>query len=220
MQGLLTKGKVQNTKAFSGLRRPARINEDIIDLTFCDFDTCKDPVLEVALEAAKIFCRDMASSDRPARWITLLGPSGVGKTMLMKCITRFFRTHLDYLLDERSEHMENHLRRGGFKPWLTALGEMQGGDFTGLMHLKSDWFLALDDIGTERAGNDFGLTKLYEVLYARENLFTVITCNLPLDSIAERMDTRISSRLLRNNSMLVDVETVDYSKRELDHRKR
>lgn len=196
-----------------GLRESANVTELDIELAFEGFKTLRDPELEKALEAAKTFCRDMASADKPSRWITFLGPSGVGKTMLLRGIVRFFILNIDFLPDERSGPNERWIRRGGAKHWPTAISEMQGGDFSGLMLLKRDWFAALDDIGAERSGSDFSVSKLYEVLNSREGLFTAITANLPLESISEKMDTRIGSRLLRNNSMLINVNTIDFNQR-------
>lgn len=213
MKGLLTKAKVIRMPERRGLRKPARITELDIEITFEGFKTFREKPLVDALDAAKEFCMDMASADKPARWLTLLGRSGTGKTDLAKRITGFFNRELDFLRDERSEGNEQWHRHGGFKEWINVISEMQSGDFSGLYQLKRDWFVSLDDIGTERAGTDFAITKLYEVLVAREHLFTVITANLPIDKISEKMDTRIASRLLRNNSLLVDVDVVDFNRR-------
>lgn len=136
--------------------------------------------------------------------------------MLARAISRFFSRFLDALPDERSDINERWLRRGGFKRWSSIIGDMQAGDFSGLATVKTDWFLVLDDIGTERQKSDFAVTKLYEILNSRETLFTVITCNLPIELIGELMDTRIASRLTRNNSLLVPVDTLDYNQRLKD----
>jgi DNA replication protein DnaC len=213
MQGLITKGAQNPGKVSKGLRDGLKIHAERIKGHFSDFQTCGDPILEKALKAAMNFCWEMTTAHKPARWISFLGPSGTGKTFLAKRITSFFRKYLDHLQDERNGSHEMFTRRGGLKLWIDAVSEMQAGDFTGLRELRHDWFLCLDDIGTQRANNEFAVVKLYEVLCARQDLFTVITCNFPLDEIGEKMDARIASRLTRNMSMVVAVDTVDFNQR-------
>jgi DNA replication protein DnaC len=186
-----------------------------LDKVFADFKTLDDPELEKALKQARLFCRDMASGNKPARWITLLGRSGVGKTMLAKRIARFFARYLDFLPDERNRDGEVWTRRGGFKQWVDVVQDMIGGDYTGIPDLKHDWFLALDDIGAEYGGiRELAISKLYEILNARLGLWTVITGNLTFDGIAEKLDRRISSRLIRDGSTLLEIDVQDFNERE------
>lgn len=175
-----------------------------------------DPELEKSLCEAKRLCLEMASADKPARWLTLLGKSGTGKTMLAKKIKAFFAKHLDYLQDERNERGEMWTRRGGFKQWVDIVGAMLTGDYTGFPQLKRDWFVAIDDIGVENPNiRALALSKLYEVLNARLGLWTVITANLSYEDIGNNLDQRIASRLIRDGSVLVNVDTVDYNERAL-----
>jgi DNA replication protein DnaC len=55
-----------------------------------------------------------------------------------------------------------------------------------------------------------GVDKLCQILSKREKKWTVVTANLSLAEIAKQMDSRISSRLLRNNSYVVEVNAEDY----------
>lgn len=188
--------------------------EEFLEFGFNQFRTLGDPELEKALQQAVKFCTAMASKDQPARWITFLGPSGTGKTMLAKFITRFYDKHLSGLPDERNAQGEAWTRRGGFKSWINVVNDMIQGDYSGIRDLKQDWFLALDDIGTEYGKNrELATSKLFEILNAREGLFTVITANITLADIDSKLDARIASRLLRNGSSVVNVITKDFNLR-------
>lgn len=166
----------------------------------------------MALKEALDFCMEMASETAPARWLTLLGKSGVGKTMLARCINRFFQNRMEALLLDEIRPHERSYRRGGLKLWGSVVGDMLDGDFSGLRDLKDDWFVCLDDIGAEYDRcRELSVSKLYDVLSARTNRFTVITANLTLDEVNRKMDARIASRLLRHGSVVVDIEAADFN---------
>jgi DNA replication protein DnaC len=85
--------------------------------------------------------------------------------------------------------------------------------FRSQAHVCNDWFVALDDIGAERA-SDFSVSKLDQVVDARLGKWTVITCNFSREEIAEHMDVRIASRLGRGKNVIVDgIFVRDYSTR-------
>lgn len=189
---------------------------------FATFQTLGDRSLIASRDAALAFTLAMCSENTPGYWLTLLGPSGTGKTMLAKIVDRIFQRHLEgiYLDEVRTKrgpdggYSSKAWRSGGFKYWPDAVGEMLNGDYTGLPQLRSDWFVSLDDIGAEHSKTrEFSAAKLTEVLNAREGRFTFLTANLDLQSIAEKMDARISSRLLRHGNQVVDVATTDWNMR-------
>lgn len=183
----------------------------LYDRYFQEFETRDNPSLQQALDASMQFCLDMASPHVAPYWLTFLGPSGTGKTMLTKCISRFFHARLDMLPDENFFPAQ-FIRRGGVKPWANVITDMLGGDFTGLRDLKDDWFVALDDIGAESDRHkELSVAKLYDVLNCRIRKFTVINCNFSLDDINRRMDARIASRLLRHGSVVVDIDANDFN---------
>ncbi len=92
--------------------------------------------------------------------------------------------------------------------------DMIEGDYTGIRDLQGDWFVCLDDIGAEYSRQrELSSSKLYEILNAREGLFTIVTANMTLQQINEHMDARIASRLLRHGAVVVDVTAKDYNLR-------
>lgn len=183
----------------------------IADL-FGDFRTYGDPILERMREESVKFCIEMSHHSAPARWLVLLGSSGTGKSMLTKKIAAFFSRRLDTLLDERFPDAR-YTRRGGLKSWGKVIDGMMDRDFSGMRQMKSDWFLALDDIGTEYKGNrDLGHAKLFDILNEREKCWTVINANKTIEEIGE-WDVRISSRLVRNGRPLIDCTTTDHGLR-------
>ena len=177
------------------------------DFGFQTFDEAK---LSEMLDAAQDFIRDMAMETAP-RWLSLLGRSGTGKTHLARGITRFFKTMATiYIEPGTGAHLS---RRGGFIGWRKVVDHLRDGDYGIMDAVSNDCFVALDDIGAERA-SDFSVSKLDQVVDARLGKWTVITCNFSREEIAEHLDVRIASRLGRGKNVIVDgIFVRDYSTR-------
>lgn len=187
------------------------ITRAVLDRHFSAFNDYGERDLKRAREAAINFCLAMASENEPGRWLTFLGTSGGGKSMLTKLITKIFG-RLDHLVDEtKGRGGDRFLRSGGFKPWCDVIGEMRTGDFSGVRQLKEDWYVAADDIGAEQQ-TPLSIGKLYEIMTAREGKFTVFNANLTLEALAA-IDVRLASRVKRDGNILVEIETEDHSLR-------
>lgn len=180
---------------------------------FKDFKTLGEPSLDEALRESIAFCLAMASADEPARWLVLLGPSGTGKTMLARRCSRFFNRHLDGYRDEQYPRDITY-RKGGLKNWSTVMNDVLSGDYTGIRDLSDDWFVCLDDIGAEYERNrELSVSKLYQILNARDGRFTVVTANLTLEEVNKKLDARLASRMLRHGNVVVDVTAPDFNLR-------
>ncbi len=192
---------------------------------FSEFKTLDDPsLLKMKVEAAR-FAYDMLKGRASPRWLSLLGTSGAGKTMLAKIIARLFRLYRHDTIDwNRSERTKTELRpygqiirrKGGFINWGNAVNNrMLKGDYDFLEDMRSYDFFAIDDILSEyEKHRALSASKLYNVLEARLGKWTVITANVGLQQIGEHLDPRIASRMLRNGGVVVDVEVVDYNLRK------
>jgi DNA replication protein DnaC len=186
-----------------------------------EFETFGDPQLELMKAAAESFLDDMRYGESP-RWVSFLGSSGAGKTMLAKWIISIFKRDLDWKINwpatERtkteSQPYGRIIRyRGGYQTWAGIARSMRDGDYRVLDDLCELTFLVIDDIGAEY-GTDFINAKLYELLSRRERKWTVITGNLSLSDIEQRIDARIASRMIRHGSVVVDVNVPDFNLRQ------
>ena len=177
------------------------------------FETLGDPQLIRMREAATTFCAAMKLGKEP-RWLSLLGTSGAGKTHLAKRISAFFRQYMDGELIPGQDLERTRWRmRGGFVSWRKLCDEMRDGSYGRFRNICEDYFVVIDDIG---AGHEttFVTSKLDELFDARQRKWTVVTANMGLAQIKEKMDARIASRMIRDRSVVVDVEVPDYNLRK------
>ena len=158
------------------------------------------------LQEARRFVFSMGSGNVPAYWLSLVGSSGTGKTMLARMVTNIFLRYIEGLRDEnRGNSGDRFSRMGGMMSWPHCVERMLEGDFGFTRQCKDDWFLALDDVGAENEKlRELGTSKLFSILNERQHKFTLLTCNYGLSEIAQRMDPRIASRLIRHGGVIVD----------------
>lgn len=163
--------------------------------------------------AAAHFLLDMRRNTNP-RWLVFLGKTGTGKTHITKAIKRLFGEQMDGLIIPDQDPLKTqHRMRGHFVSWRKACDRFRSGDY-GTRDMEEDYLLCLDDIGAEyKAKTDFITSKLDGILDARLNKWTVITANLNLQQIAEFLDVRIASRLMRGGSEIIEVNTADFNTR-------
>lgn len=197
---------------------------------FVEFQTFYDPQLEHMKHEAVSFVDDLFS-DKTPRWLSLLGTSGAGKTMLAKIIWRAFRDHLymninwprtkatqAFTAEGKPTRWGEVIRwRGGFIRWQSAMNRMLEGDYGFLQDLRAYDFFVIDDIVSEyQKLRELSASKLYDVMESRLGKWTVITANLGLEAIGNVLDPRIASRMIRNSSVVVDVDVPDFNLREME----
>jgi DNA replication protein DnaC len=161
--------------------------------------------------AALSFALDMITGRTPPYWLSLLGTSGAGKTMLAKIVSRLFRCNKKgAIVSETPSRI--WYASGGFIKWATLVQWIREGDWRAFNDVSDDWFVCVDDIGAEHA-TDLSRSKLYEMFDRGESKWRIWTGNLSLAQIDQRIDPRISSRMLRNSGVVVDVDVPDFNLR-------
>ena len=135
-------------------------------------------------------------ADKP--FVVILGEAGIGKSVTA------------------AELLEHHAVENGVVPaWLnvpkllltirsTFDDKHRGGTEEQIIkEVVRTPFLCLDDLAAEKV-SDFSVSELYLILNQRgENgEQTIITSNLPLDAIAQKLDDRIASRLARYGTVI------------------
>ncbi len=185
-----------------------------------EFQTFGDSQLERMKREAASFIDDLRNNRAP-RWLCLLGTSGAGKTMLAKLIHRLYQRErhmqVDWEATERTRGKGDRIIRwrGGFINWGDAVNNrMLKGEYGFLEDLAGYSFFAIDDMASEyEKHRALSASKLYHVLESRLRKWTVITANLSLEQIGEALDARIASRMIRDGSVVVDVNVTDYNLR-------
>lgn len=187
---------------------------------FNQFETFNDPQLKTMRTAAEQFISDVIACGNP-HWLSLLGTSGAGKTMLAKTIFRAFKQTMDWKINwpatektktESDPYGRIIRHRGDYIPWRRLAQLLRDGEYRIFDDLCALSFLVVDDIGAEY-GTPFIDAKLYELCSRREGKWTVLTANLSLSDIERRIDARIASRMIRSDSVVVDVNVPDFNLR-------
>jgi len=137
-------------------------------------------------------------------WLTILGPSGVGKTLALKQAFRLL---------SRNEHL-----------W--EIPTISGTRFARCAHIVpgedlTDWsapkdfgsydLLYIEDIGAGATGDKGSgavlASRVTELLQYRTGRWTMMDANLSRKLIAQQLDPRIASRLKRDGSILLELSS-------------
>jgi len=181
------------------------------------FKTCGDQKLETALEETYWFIYDVGGeterNPKCGRWLSLVGPAGTGKTHLARRIWEWWKNTGKWYEVDGPSGVANCVRDGRFISWPATCEGFMRGEYGVIQDLTTEFLLVIDDIGAEHDRTGVCANALCRILDARLKLWTVITSNLSMREIGEKMDTRIASRMMRGESVVVGVDTKDYSLR-------
>lgn len=216
IKNLLPKAVValeQQMKAGPAITQESEGSQNIPMLrAFEKFNTFGDPQLTHMRKTAIEFAQELHAHSTP-RWLSLLGTSGAGKTMLARWINRVFKDSVNGCVI--SETRERIVRAGGgFISWARLANELREGNYRMFDDICEDYFVIVDDIGSEHK-SDFIRSKLYELCSRRETKWTVFTANLSLEQIGLQIDPRIASRMIRHGSAVVDIDVMDFNLRRV-----
>lgn len=179
-------------------------------------DTRFHPDLRWMGDLATDFCGRMAAGESPC-WLSLLGASGIGKTATARGIVDWYNRHLGgvHWVRDEGERGDRPIRRKAkvvyWLEWLRTL-DGRGHDLGPSLYdlSRSATLLVIDDIGAEYEDKRGYLkSALYDLLAMRENRWTVITANLGMEDLGERIDTRLTSRMARNESLICELLSPD-----------
>lgn len=70
----------------------------------------------------------------------------------------------------------------------------------------------LDEIGVV-GDTSFVAEQLYRAMESRAGKWMVMTSNLGIGDIRERIDTRVASRMIRDGNLVVEMNTLDFALR-------
>lgn len=176
-----------------------------------DFQAIEPKLAEMQAAAQRL--ADEMKSRMPARWLTLTGWPGVGKTHLAKCLWRWFDDRGCFYTEPKTG--ARLARSGSFAKWRSVAADIRGGDWRLMDDLAGRYFLVLDDIGAEHQGGSGVVhSALERLLDDRVGKWTVITSNLMEVEIAEQLGARVASRLHREGNLVVDASGVrDFNQR-------
>lgn len=185
--------------------------------------------LRQMLHEAQQFVSDVMTGQSP-RWLFYCGRSGTGKSHLAHRIADAlkkwgewcYNTHGRPVLDPKKEHYQTTWSYAQSSPifvkWARVIDAARDGDYQPYKDAANDWFKVIDDVGAEGFGHDrkptaFVINQLGKLADDRLGKWTVWTSNFGLGELAELFDARISSRMLRDENVVVEVTARDYNNR-------
>ena len=163
------------------------------------------------LEAAASFIASV-NFTRPY-WLILSAKSGCGKTLLARAIYRQFMEQNRFELSYDRDRNRIQGNTAMFVDWRKFCDHVRGGAYELIEDLCDEWFVIIDDLGAERDTTGFIASATDRILNSRRDRWTLITTNLPLSEIGERIDPRVASRMIRGDNQFVEIETIDWNLR-------
>jgi DNA replication protein DnaC len=189
---------------------------------FADWKTHGDQRLIDPLNVAARFCNRVrlrgAAHDRAGHTLTFCGVSGIGKTFLADCmLNELGRDKWGQLAGVQGYVRNGEIIRATYmrRDWRKISDGFKTGDYEIVEDLEKTFLLMLDDIGADHDPSGVGASKLDRVVRSRVGKWTILTCNLSLPQIAEKLDTRIASFLIRDENEVCEIVAEDYATREL-----
>lgn len=170
-------------------------------------DLCNnDPAIVGMVKQCATWARSYRNNERPARWLTILGDSGTGKT---HAASRLFTWANEKAMGKGLHAKLAYIPHVIY--WPDFIQRLRAGEACKKRDDMKDWpVVMLDDIGGERDTTGFAAEELHTLLGCRVGKWTLLTANLTMERLA-KVDARIASRIVRSNNLLTTVQTTDFA---------
>lgn len=152
------------------------------------------------------FCSAVLRREPLRRWLSVLGPSGVGKTLILKQALACIR-----------QHWRIKTATGWRGPEVAHVIPAEDlTDYRAARDYARHDLVYVEDIAAgaahDKGAGSVTRSRVMELLQLRSGKWTMLDANLYLTEIEERIDGRIASRLRRDGSWLMEIprEVPDY----------
>ena len=157
-------------------------------------------------------CKFVSEMPERGYMLSFLGKAGTGKTMLARAILDHAKRYHGYFINENLCGITQR-REIYFRTAKKIADMVYDRDREGLEDLAKAWLLVIDDLGTGFDKSGYALSEIENLIDRRLGKYTVITSNMDLSGVANNLDPRIASRLVRDNNIVVGCDTADYAMR-------
>ena len=162
---------------------------------------------------------DIAADPAAGYWLTLSGVNGCGKSMLAgQLAAQGRRLNPDakpvLVYDLPAGQEQPRRRRCVWIDERDLAKRMREGEYDLPEYLADDFFLVVDELGGSRDPSAFVADALARLFQLRRDRWTVITTNLTVQEVADRIDARVASRLIRDRNRVVKITAGDYALRQ------
>ena len=172
-----------------------------------DFKTFGDPELVRLLNASQKWLEGHSRGIKP-HWCSLLGKSGTGKTFLAKqCHKKIKHLGLDLYQHKITGITQQKSMRWFY--WPKFVRQLRGGAVTLVDAAIEADILFIDDLGAEYK-TDYIIGALTEICDQRLGKWTFITSNLRINSLADEVDARVTSRMMRGENTVAETSALDF----------
>lgn len=185
---------------------------------FSDF-VADNPALIAAKGIAMKFVKDIQEHPWDDGYcLTLAGKSGIGKSMLAKIIMAELRLNAW----GRCDAIPRKLAGGKLLSFTARLFDMRKvsdgfkvGNYGIVERMEEESLAVLDDVGADHDPSRVTASKTDRILRSRNGRWTIVTVNLSLAEIGDKLDNRIASFLIRDNNRFLEISADDFAKRKL-----
>ncbi len=166
------------------------------------------PALSAVMPAVQRFCSDVIAGDVRPYWLTILGPSGVGKTLALRQAFRMLSRN-DHLWPRRTFNKDGSLKSEHACTHAHIVPGQDLDDWKAAKDYGDYDLLYVEDIGAglgiDKGAGAVTSSRIAELMQYRPFKWTLLDANLSLQMVSTKLDPRIASRLLRDGSVLIEL---------------